>query len=100
RTRFGFLPLGVAPVELAFFFSGGEFFGGGGAALGDDNPGFPAVDVGAFHRAIVEVGNTHVGPIDVTRRHIHGDAVGKTAIGDDGLAVGAIRIHRMNAAGV
>jgi hypothetical protein len=42
----------------------------------------------------------HVGPIDVTRRHIHGDAVGETAIGDDGLAVGAIRIHRMNAAGV
>ena len=45
-----------------------------------------------------EVGDAHVGPIDMTRLHIDDDAVGKGAIGHDDLAVGAVRIHRVNAA--
>src|SRR5262249_47817408 len=58
----------------------------------------PTVEVGALDRTVVERGHAHVGPIDVTGLDIHGDAVGQATIGDDGLAVGAIGIHRVNAA--
>ena len=34
----------------------------------------------------------------MTGLRIHDDAVGELAIGDDGLSVGAVEIHRMNAA--
>ena len=68
-----------------------------GDALRDDDLAVPAVEVGALDRAVVEVGDAHVGPIDMTRLRIHDDAVGKVAIGDDGLAVGAVGIHRVNA---
>jgi hypothetical protein len=33
---------------------------------------------------------------NVTCLRIHGDAVGVAAIGDDDLAVGAVRVHRVN----
>jgi hypothetical protein len=36
----------------------------------------------------------------VTSFGINGDTIGETAIGYDGLPVGAIRIHQMNTAGV
>jgi hypothetical protein len=65
--------------------------------LRDDDSAIPAVEIGALDRAVIEVGNAHVGPIDVARRHIHDNAVGETAIGDDGLAVGPVGIHRVNA---
>ena len=60
-------------------------------ALRDDNLAVLAVEIGALDRAVVEVGDAHVGPIDMTCLRIHDDAVGEMAIGDDGLAVGAIR---------
>ena len=44
-----------------------------------------------------EAGDAHVGPVDMTGLDIDDDAVGKVAIGDDGLAVGAVRVHRVNA---
>src|SRR5262249_9545171 len=65
--------------------------------LRDDDLSILAVEVGALDRAVIDGGIAHVGPIDVTRRHIHSDAVGKAAIGDDGLAVGTIGIHRVYA---
>jgi hypothetical protein len=36
----------------------------------------------------------------VTRFNVDDDPIAVSAICDDGLSVGAIRIHRMNAAGV
>jgi hypothetical protein len=38
-----------------------------------------------------------VGPIDVTGLHIDADAIGEATISDNGLAIGAIGIHRVNA---
>ncbi len=68
-----------------------------GDALRDDNPAVPAVEVGALDRAVVEVGDTHVGPIDMTRLRIHDDAIGEVAISHDGPAVRSIGVHRVNA---
>jgi hypothetical protein len=42
---------------------------------------------------VIQIGDAHVGPVDVTSLDVHGDAVGEVAIGDDGLAVGAVGIH-------
>jgi hypothetical protein len=60
----------------------------------------PAVEVGAFDRTIVEVGNTHVGPVKVTYFNVDDAPIAVSAICDNGLLVGAILMHRMNAAGV
>ena len=66
-------------------------------ALRDNDSAIPAVEIGPLDRTVVEVGDAHVGPIDMTGLRIHDDAVGEMAIGDDGLAVGAVEIHRVNA---
>src|SRR5262249_12409340 len=89
--------LAVAPVELAAFLLEVHLFRRVGAAWRHDDLAVPAVEVSALDRAVIEAGDAHVGPVDMPRRHIHGDAVGETAIGDDGLAVGAVGIHRVNA---
>ncbi|MBO0758275.1 MAG: hypothetical protein J2P54_20690 [Bradyrhizobiaceae bacterium] len=39
----------------------------------------------------------HVGPINMTCVRGHDDAVGEMAIATNGLAVGAVDIHRVNA---
>jgi hypothetical protein len=67
-----------------------------GDALRDDGPAVPAVEIGALDRAVVEVGDAHIGPIDMTCLRVHDDAVGEVAIGDYCFAVGAIRVHRVN----
>src|SRR5262249_13689676 len=89
--------LAVAPIELAVRLIEMELFRCVGDALWDDDPAIPAVEVGALDRAVVEVGDTHVGSKELTSLHIHADAVGEAAIGDDGLAVGTIGIHRVDA---
>jgi hypothetical protein len=66
-------------------------------ALRDNDSTIPAVEIGPLDRAVVEVRDAHVGPIDMTGLRIHDDAVGEMAIGSDGLAVGAVGIHRVNA---
>jgi len=71
-----------------------------GDPLRNNDPAVPAVEVGTLNRAVVEVGDTHVGPIDMSRLRIHDDAVGQMAIGDDGLFVGPVRIHRVDSVGV
>ena len=92
--------LAVAPIELAVFLIEMDLFRRVGDALRNDDPAIPAVEVGALDRAVVEVGDTHVGPIDMTRLRIHDDAVGQMAISDDSLFVGPVRIHHVDAAGV
>ena len=92
--------LAIAPIELAVFLIEVNLFRRVGDALRNDDPAVAAVEVGALDRAVVEVGDTHVGPIDMTCLRIHDDAVGKAAIGDDGLFVGPVRIHRVDAASV
>src|SRR6516225_1046976 len=93
-------PFAIAPVKLTVLLIEMDLLRGERAALRNDDPAIASVDVGALDRTVVAAENAHVGPVDVTGFDIHGDAVGKTAIGDDGLAVGAVRIHAMNAAGV
>ncbi len=56
------------------------------------------IEIHSLDRAIVQARNSHVRPVDVTRFGIDDDAIGVTAIGDDGLSVRAIRVHRMNTA--
>src|SRR5262249_33070129 len=89
--------LAIAPIELAVRLIEVHLFRCVRDALRDDDLTIPSVEVGALDRAVVERGDTHVGPIDVTSLYIHGDAVGEATIGDDGLAVGTIGIHGVNA---
>ena len=89
--------LAVAPIEFAAVLIEVDLLRRVRDALRDDDHAVPAVEIGALDRTVVEVGNAHVGPVDVTGLRIHDDAVGKTAIGDNGFAVGAVGIHRVNA---
>jgi hypothetical protein len=89
--------LAVAPIELAVFLIEVDLLWRMRDPLRNDDLAVLAVDVGALDRAVIEVGDTHVGPIDMASLRIHDDAVGEVAIGDDGRAVGAVGIHRVNA---
>ncbi len=69
-------------------------------ALGNDDPAIFAVDVSALDGAIVCAGTrSHVGPVEVAGSGIDHDAIWQMTIGDNDLLVGAVGIHRMNAAG-
>ena len=70
------------------------------SSLRDDDLAVLAVEVGALDRAVIQVRNAHVGPVDMAGLDIDDDAVGQVAIRHDGLAVGTVRIHAVNAAGV
>ena len=54
----------------------------------------PPVEVSAFDGAVVPVGNAHVGPVDMPGFDVHRNAVGEPALGDDDLAIRAVRVHR------
>jgi hypothetical protein len=69
-------------------------------ALRDNDPTIAAIQIGPLDRAIIEVGDTHIGPIEITSLGIHNDAVGQMTIGNDGILVRSIGIHHMNAARV
>jgi hypothetical protein len=77
-----------------------DLLGRKSGALWNDDLSILAVDIGALDRAIVQVGNTHIGPINVTRIGIDDDAITEAAIGDNGLFVGAVGVHRVNDTGV
>jgi hypothetical protein len=62
-------------------------------ALWDDHLPITAVEIGALDRAVVEIGNAHVGPLDVASLRIDDDTVREMATGNDGLAVGSVRIY-------
>src|ERR1700722_9718492 len=87
----------VAPVEPEAVLIEMDLFRRVRNASRNNDPAIPTVEIGTLDRAVVKVGHTHIGPIDVTRLHIDGDPVGEMAIGDNGLAVGAVEIHRVNA---
>jgi len=46
-----------------------------------------SVEVGAFDRTVIQVGNAHIGPVDVTCRDVDDDAVGMDAIRRNDLAI-------------
>ena len=64
---------------------------------GHDRHSIPPIEVSSLNGAVVQLGNPHIGPVDVSRRDIERDAVGVSALGDDDLAVGAVRIERDDA---
>ena len=92
-------PLAVAPVELAVLPVELQLLGRERATRGNDDPAIPSVNVGALDGAIIRGGTgAHVGPVDMAGFDIDNDAIGKTTIGDNDLAVGAIRAHRLDTA--
>ena len=68
--------LAVAPIELAALLIEVDLFRRVRDPLRNDDPTVLAVEVGALDRTVVQVGNTHVGPIDMTSLRVHDDAVG------------------------
>src|SRR6266576_6928985 len=92
--------LAVAPIELAAFLIEDDLLRSVGVSLCDDCLAVLAVDIGALDRPVIQVWDAHVGPVDMASLGIDDDAVGQMAIRHDGLAVGTVRIHGMNAAGV
>ena len=92
--------LAVAPIELAAFLIEDDLLRSVGVSLCDDCLAVLAVDVGALDRAVIQARDAHIGPVDMASLSIDDDAVGQMAIRHDGLAVGTVRIHGVNAAGV
>ena len=85
--------LAIAPIEFAAVLFEVDLFRRVRDALRDNDFAIPAVEIGLLNRTVVEVGDAHVGPIDMTSLRIHDDAVGEMATGNNGLAVGAVEIH-------
>src|SRR5882724_9237579 len=92
--------LAVAPIELAAFLIEDDLLRSVGVSLCDDRFTVLAVDVGALDGPVIQVRDAHVGPVDMAGLSIDDDAVRQMAIRHNGLAVGTVRIHGMNAAGV
>ena len=92
--------LAVAPIELAALLIEDDLLRSVGVSLCDDRLAVLAVDVGALDRPVIQAWDAHVGPVDMASLSIDDDAVGQMAIRHDGLAVGTVRIHGVNAAGV
>jgi hypothetical protein len=90
----------VAPIEPAAFLIEDDLLRSMGHSLGDDYLAVLAVDVGPLDGPVIQVRDAHVGPVDMTGLNIDDDAVGQMAIRHDGFAVGTVRFHGVNAAGV
>src|ERR1700689_2964099 len=56
--------LAIAPIELAAFLIENDLLRCMGDSLGDDDLAVLTVDVGALDRAVIQAGDTHVGPVD------------------------------------
>jgi hypothetical protein len=69
-------PLAVAPVELAILQIEVELLGRERAPLGNNDRAVPPVEVGALDGPVVQVRDTHVGPVDVPGVGVDGDTVG------------------------
>src|SRR6202051_1232883 len=92
--------LAVAPIELAAFLIEDDLLRSVGVSLCDDCLAVLAVDVGALDGPVIQVWDTHVGPVDMASPSLDDDAVGQMALRHDGLTVGTVRIHGVNATGV
>src|SRR6266567_2879695 len=90
----------VAPIKLAALLIENDLLWSVGVSLRDDCLAILAVDVGALDRPVIQARDSHVGPVDMASLGIDDDAVRQMAIRHDGLAVGTVRIHGVNAAGV
>jgi hypothetical protein len=93
-------PLAIAPIQLAVLLIEVDLLWRKSCALRNDDLPILSVDVDALDRAVVQVGDPHVGPVDVTGFDVHHDTIGKSAIGHDCLFVGPVRVHRMNTTSV
>jgi hypothetical protein len=93
------MPSRVAPIELAVFLIELDLLRREGGAAWNDHPAILAINIGALDRAIVDAGiGAHVGPVDMAGADIDGNSVRKLTIGDNDLAVGTVRVHRVNTA--
>src|SRR6266581_1973410 len=92
--------LTVAPIELAAFLIEDDLLRSVSVSPCDDCLTVLTVDVGALDGSVIQVWDAHVGPVDMASLGIDDDAVGQMAIRHDDLAVGTVRIHGVNAAGV
>src|SRR6185369_1895873 len=92
--------LAIAPIELAALLIEDDLLRSVGVSLRDDCLAVLAVDVGALDGPVIQAWDAHVGPVDMAGFGIDDDAVGQMAIRHDGLAVGTVRIHGVNAAGI
>ena len=90
-------PFAVAPVELAVLLIELELLRRERTTRRNDDTAIVSVEIRTLDGAIVEVGNAHVGPIDMAGADIDRDAIRQSTIGDDDLPVGAVRVHRVNA---
>ena len=75
--------LAVAPVQLSALRFELELLRRERAALGNDRRAILPVEVDALDGAVVQLGITHVGPVDVSACDIDRDAVGESATGDE-----------------
>ncbi len=64
-----------------------------GAAAWNDRLAIVTVEVGALDGSVIQLENTHVGPVDVTSFNVHHDAIGEMAISYDDFFVGTVGIH-------
>ena len=92
--------LAVAPVKLAAFLIENDLLRGVGGSNWNNDLAVLAVEIGALDGPVVQVGNAHIGPVDMTGLGIDDDAVGKVTARHDGLAVGTVRVHHVNFPGV
>ena len=92
--------LAVAPVELAGLLIENDLLRGMGVSDRNNDLAVLAVEIGALDGPVVQVGNAHIGPVDMTSLDIDDDAVGKMTARHDRLAVGTVRVHHMNFPGV
>jgi hypothetical protein len=86
--------LAVTPVQLSAGLFELQLLGSERAALGNDRPAILPVEVSSLNGTVVRRGIAHVSPVNVSRRDIDRDAIGISALGDNDLAVGAVRIQR------
>jgi hypothetical protein len=63
------------------------------AALGNYHPAIPTIEVGSLNGTIVQIGYTHVGPVNVASLNIDYYAIGVSASCYDDLPVGADSIQ-------
>src|SRR5207245_5836211 len=91
-------PLAIAPVEFAVVLVEMALLRRERVADRNDGRTLLAVTVGALDRAILAAGHTHVRPVHVAGPGVDGDAVGQVAAGGDDRLVGAVRLHRKDAA--
>jgi hypothetical protein len=75
-----------------------ELFWRKSASLGNDHPAILSIEVGALNGTIVQIGNTHVSPVNVAGLNVDYYAIGVSTLGYDDLPVGAVSIQREDTA--